>query len=166
MTAPAARPCRTGARRAPRSVPAAGRRARRCRARAAGPRRAPRRPPAEVVPALHTPPIPPTTSPARRSGAALAAPTGLALVGLAQGLDELVLGHRRPASYVELAREVHEVALRRVRVDAGGGLPAAAARRVPGPGGLWVGRTLLALRLPVVPDLLEGVLQSAERDAV
>src|SRR3954452_10566985 len=55
------------------------------------------------------------------SGSALA---GLLVVGLLDRVDQVVRGHPRPAGDVELLRDVHEVLLRRVRVDAPGGLAA------------------------------------------
>src|SRR5688572_5354338 len=86
---------------------------------------------------------------------------GLAVVRLLDGVDELVLLHRRAPGDVELLRHVQQVLLRGVRVDTtrGGAVGLAA-----GAGSLLVRRTLAALRLPVVAHLLVGVLERGERD--
>src|SRR5690606_8381967 len=91
----------------------------------------------------------------------LARLAGAAVVRLLDGVDQLALLHRRASADVELARDVHEVRLRGVRIDPARGV---AVRPAPGLGGLLVGRALAALRLPVVAHLLVGVLERGERD--
>ena len=84
---------------------------------------------------------------------------GRPLVGLPNGVDQLGLGHPRSAAYLEPSGQVHQVALLRgVGVDPSG-RAATAPCRPPGPRGLGVRGPLAALRLPVVADLLEAVLE-------
>src|SRR3954452_10573057 len=96
------------------------------------------------------------------SAAALA---GLTVVGTLDRCHQLVLVHPRPAPDVEPAGDLHQVLLRGVGIDAAGRLTATS--RIPARlGRLSIGRALLVLGLPVVADLLEPVLQGAERRAV
>src|SRR4051794_27137995 len=96
------------------------------------------------------------------SAAALA---GLTLVGTLDRRHPLVLAPARPAPDVEPAGAPHQVLLRGVGIAAAGSPPATS--RIPARlGRLSIGRALLVLGLPVVADLLEPVLQGAERRAV
>ena len=80
-------------------------------------------------------------------------------------LAEFLLGHLRAAADAELGRPVHQFLLRAAQdVDAAGG-PALVLPR-PRAGGPLVGGTLVALRLPVVADLPERVLDRVESDPV
>src|SRR4051812_1692437 len=97
------------------------------------------------------------------SGAAVA---GLLGVGLLDGLHQLVLLHPGPPADVELLRHLHQVRLRGVGIHSAGGLAAALAGRPTRLLGLLVGGPLVVLGLPVVADLLERVLEGAERRAV
>lgn len=88
------------------------------------------------------------------------------VVGLGDGLGQLLLGHRRPALDLELGRPVHELALGvAFDVDAAGGGAALAPAGV-GIGGPVIGGAGGVLGLPVVPNLLVGVLEGAEGGAV
>src|SRR6266511_3217682 len=92
----------------------------------------------------------------RSRGAGLAAALRVRLL---DRRDQLRLGHLRTAADVQLLRDVEQVLLAGIRVDAarGPGLGAAPAGR------LGVARTLLRLRLPMVADLLERVLDRGQR---
>src|SRR6185295_5387468 len=87
---------------------------------------------------------------------------GAPVVRLLDRLNQLNLGHPAAAADLKPLRQIQQVRLAGVGVDAAGGLGpgAAAARR------LGVTRALLGLGLPVVADLLERVLDRRERGAV
>src|SRR3954452_6459372 len=118
-----------------------------------------RRGAAAVVPASGGPVVLVTPALYGRPSAGL---RGLPAVRLLDRVDQLGLRHRGAAADLQPARDVEQVLLGGVRVDALGGL----RRRVAAAGGLAVRRALPALRLPVVADLLERVLQRRERRAV
>src|SRR4051794_18590860 len=104
------------------------------------------------------------------AGSALALPRRRrgAVVRLLDRVHELVLVHPRPATHVEPFRDVHEVALGGVGVHPTGGVPVAAtgARGSTALRSLGVARALGSLLLPVVTDLLEGVLERREGSSV
>src|SRR4051812_23400152 len=80
---------------------------------------------------------------------------------------ELFLVHSRAAANVQLACPVHELRLRRaIDIDATEGLALAISSRCAALCRLGIGRTLPLLRLPVVVDLLERVLQRGESRSV
>src|SRR6478609_11965212 len=102
-------------------------------------------------------------SPPRRVERRLPVAAAGSAVGLLDRVDQLGLGHGGPPGYVQPPREVHQMRLRRIGVDAFCrgplGVRATAARS-------GVRRPPLRLGLPVVAHLLETVLQGAVGDAV
>src|SRR4051812_33157485 len=90
----------------------------------------------------------------RGRSSAAAGLRGLTVVRLVDRRHELVLVHLRPTRDVELAGELHEVLLARVRIDATGRLAVALSRGRAAFGRLLVRRALLLLGFPVVGDLL------------
>src|SRR5664280_1626187 len=87
---------------------------------------------------------------------------GLPAVGPVDGLDQLLLGHRRAALDAEALGQIVEMPLRGVGIHTAGGPPAWPGRRAT-LGGLVVRQTLVLLGLPVVGDLLEAVLDGCRR---
>src|SRR5664280_3590616 len=86
---------------------------------------------------------------------------GLPAVGPVDGLDQLLLGHRRAVLDAEALDQIVEMPLRGVGILTAGGPPAWPGRRAT-LGGMVVRQTLVLLGLPVVSDLLEAVLEAVE----
>src|SRR5215212_3458923 len=101
------------------------------------------------------------------SGAAVAAGTPESALLAGDRLAELFLGHARAAADVELLRARVQLLLRAAAdVDAAGGSAAAPACGTARSRCLIVRRPLRPLRLPVVADLLERMLEGGHRGAV
>ncbi len=105
-----------------------------------------------------------------RSSALVAFPglPRLPVAGLAQGVDKFVFVHRGAPPHAEPARLVEKLILTRIRIDATSGVAAGSTPglRVDATLRPLVRRTRGVLGLPVVADLLVGVLQRRERRAV
>src|SRR5437868_7039994 len=83
------------------------------------------------------------------------------------GARQPLLVHARAPADVELLRLLVELVLAAaIVVHAAEGLALAAARRLAALRGARIGGTLVGLRLPMVADLLERVLERGERGAM
>jgi hypothetical protein len=82
------------------------------------------------------------------------------------GLHQIRFRHLRPAFDLEPLRDIQEMRFARLGIDTSGSLGLALEGGAATLCILAVARTLLVLRLPVIPDLLEGVFERTERDAM